>query len=85
MYTNHPCIRIIKNLPKVEANVIRSEAYRDAFSKVDGDGKRHLQSAVKKLSKIPNLGEIYTVELLAAIGQYLDSIDWPPKEEKCPS
>ncbi len=86
-YTNNPYLKILQELSTVEANTIRSEYPQVAYSRLLGSDKQHCQAAVKALSedkptKIPRLGKTGAIQLLAAITQYLDSIDWPLKEDE---
>ena len=84
-YTSNPLFRALKRLPALEAMEIRNEYPKAAYDKLSEKEQRALQGSVLVLSadretKFPNLGEIGALQLLAAIGQVLDSAGWPEKD-----
>jgi len=84
-YANNPLLRALKRLPALEAMEIRNEYPKAAYDKLSGEEQRALRGSVLVLSadretKFPNLGETGALQLLAAIGQLLDSAGWPEKD-----
>jgi len=84
-YANNPYLQILHSLPNNDQIAIRNKYPKDTYDKLDGNEKGYLRGAVKRLSenkktKIANMGEIGALQLLAAISQYLDSIDWPKRD-----
>lgn len=74
-YHNHPYLRILQRQTATEQIDIRNEYAKSTYKKLNAEEKEF----VHRLTAIDNLGELGATQILAAIGQVLDSVDWPRK------
>lgn len=69
---------ILNRRPANDRIKIRLEYTQDAFDKLEGEEKLIMEKHVETLMSLgKQFGRGTAIELLAALGQVLDDVDWP--------